>query len=124
MQIPISDGEQSGHRLCLRQFIPWRGKSSPKKPSFFLLLLFSVVQILCLGLVGHDCKTIHVVQNGDSCPTIAFKAKITVGELLIDNPNVDANCANINVGEVIKDFLFFFLFLLQPMYNNNAYYAY
>ena len=81
-----------------------------EKPSFlsfsesFLTFsfFFLVVQVLCLGLVGHDCTTVHVVQDGDSCPTIASNAKITVGELLTDNPNVNANCTNIIVGEVSK----------------------
>ena len=93
------------------------GEVSPvqkKNPSFFVssrsnlfFLLSLVVQVICLGLVGQDCKTVHVVQNGDSCPTIASQANITTGELLTDNPNVSAGCTNIYVGEV-KEFLFFF----------------
>ena len=65
----------------------------------FIYLIF---QVLCLGLVGQDCKTVHVVKTGDSCPTIASQANITDGQLLIDNPNVNPNCTNIYVGEVIK----------------------
>ena len=67
---------------------------------FFIL----IVQVICLGLVGQDCTTVHVVQNGDSCPTIASQANITKEQLLVDNPNVNPNCTNIYPGEV-KEFL-------------------
>lgn len=114
MQIPISVGKQWDHRPCLRQFKSGWSKSSPsqKKNPFIIFssselitIFFLAVQVICLGLVGQDCTTVHVVQNGDSCPTIASQANITDGQLLTDNPNIDSNCTNIYVGEV-QEFLF------------------
>ncbi|KJA16072.1 carbohydrate-binding module family 50 protein [Hypholoma sublateritium FD-334 SS-4] len=60
-----------------------------------------VGEVLCLGLVGQDCDTVHVVASGDICDTIASQANITTAVLLADNPNVDAACTNIHIGEVL-----------------------
>ncbi|KAF9558198.1 hypothetical protein CPC08DRAFT_709825 [Agrocybe pediades] len=58
-------------------------------------------EVLCLGLQGQDCTSIHVVQEGDFCASIAAGAGISIGDLLFDNPNVNAVCSNIRVGEVL-----------------------
>ncbi|EMD32344.1 hypothetical protein CERSUDRAFT_87995 [Gelatoporia subvermispora B] len=57
--------------------------------------------IICLGIAGEDCETIHVVQPGDFCAEIADEAGIPISTLLANNPNVNANCTNIDVGEVL-----------------------
>ncbi|KAL1938732.1 hypothetical protein VTO73DRAFT_11335 [Trametes versicolor] len=56
---------------------------------------------LCLGIIGEDCDITHVVQPGDSCAVIAQNAKTTLDILLANNPNVNADCTNIGVGEVL-----------------------
>ncbi|KLO09987.1 hypothetical protein SCHPADRAFT_907282 [Schizopora paradoxa] len=58
-------------------------------------------EILCLGVAGEDCQTIHVVVSGDLCPTIAAAANISDSTLLSNNPNVNAQCSNIGIGEVL-----------------------
>ncbi|KAF8812728.1 hypothetical protein BYT27DRAFT_7086146 [Phlegmacium glaucopus] len=58
-------------------------------------------EVLCLGLVGQDCTTVHVVQTDETCVTIASQANISFADLLSDNPNIDAGCTNIVVGEVL-----------------------
>ena len=75
--------------------------------------------MLCLGFVGEDCKKVHVVKNGDSCPTIASQANITSGELLTDNPNVNAACTNIYEGEVSIEQRAFFSLLTKNNETNH-----
>ncbi|KAK7688038.1 hypothetical protein QCA50_008408 [Cerrena zonata] len=58
-------------------------------------------ETICLGLTGEDCSTVAVVQDGDTCATITSAAGIQLSTLLANNPNVDANCDNIYVGEVL-----------------------
>ncbi|PFH45928.1 carbohydrate-binding module family 50 protein [Amanita thiersii Skay4041] len=58
-------------------------------------------ETICLGIVGHDCNIVHQVQEGDSCPTIASAAGITLDTFLKNNPNVNAGCTNIYIGEVL-----------------------
>ncbi|KAF8066583.1 hypothetical protein FPV67DRAFT_1197482 [Lyophyllum atratum] len=60
-----------------------------------------VGQILCLGAVGRDCTTVRRVEDGDSCAVILEDAAITFDILRANNPNVDAECANIYPGEVL-----------------------
>ena len=59
-----------------------------------------VDEVLCLGIVGQDCTTVAVVNSGDTCNSIAKAARTTLTTLLANNPNVNANCDNIRVGEV------------------------
>ncbi|KAF8972063.1 hypothetical protein BDZ97DRAFT_1783035 [Flammula alnicola] len=61
----------------------------------------AVGEVLCLGLVGEDCSTVHVVASGDACDAIAAQANITTADLLTDNPNVSVGCTNIYPGEVL-----------------------
>lgn len=58
-------------------------------------------ETLCLGVTGEDCQTIHVVASGDLCTTIAASANITTSTLQSNNPNIDAECTNIYIGEVL-----------------------
>jgi len=56
---------------------------------------------LCLGITGQDCTTVHVVAVGDFCSLIATEANIPLSTLLSNNPNVNANCTNIGISEVL-----------------------
>ncbi|KAI8973074.1 hypothetical protein BD414DRAFT_499032 [Trametes punicea] len=58
-------------------------------------------EVLCLGLVGQDCRDVHVVESGDVCVDIANEAGTTLSILLANNPNVDSTCSNIYPGEVL-----------------------
>ncbi|KAF9457405.1 hypothetical protein BDZ94DRAFT_233721 [Collybia nuda] len=60
-----------------------------------------VDQVICLALEGKDCSPVHVVVAGDSCDAIADAAGTTSATLLANNPNVDADCANIYPDEVL-----------------------
>lgn len=56
---------------------------------------------LCLGNVGADCTDVHVVGAGDNCFDIDTVAGIDFTTLQANNPQVDDNCDNIYVGEVL-----------------------
>ncbi|KAI0828478.1 hypothetical protein BC628DRAFT_1487792 [Trametes gibbosa] len=61
----------------------------------------AVGEALCLGIIGHDCDITHVVVSGDTCELIAAEAKTTIEIILANNPNVNADCSNIGIGEVL-----------------------
>ncbi|KAL5497774.1 hypothetical protein ACEPAH_2705 [Sanghuangporus vaninii] len=56
---------------------------------------------LCLGIVGQDCTTTAVVNSNDTCPSIEAAARISDATLKANNPNINADCSNIAVGEVL-----------------------
>lgn len=58
-------------------------------------------EALCLGVTGQDCTDVHVVESGDFCALIASNAGIELNTLLANNPNVNSNCTNLGVGEVL-----------------------
>ncbi|THU82796.1 hypothetical protein K435DRAFT_784490 [Dendrothele bispora CBS 962.96] len=58
-------------------------------------------EVICLGLLGRDCTTTTVIQPGDGCDTITAAAGIPLSTLLHNNPNVNADCTNIGIGEVL-----------------------
>ncbi|THH16679.1 hypothetical protein EUX98_g9263 [Antrodiella citrinella] len=58
-------------------------------------------ETICLGVTGQDCDVVHVVVEGDNCIAIAANASITESLLLTNNPNVNAECSNIGIGEVL-----------------------
>ncbi|KAF8876142.1 hypothetical protein BD779DRAFT_1475747 [Infundibulicybe gibba] len=60
-----------------------------------------VGQTLCLGLVGNDCQTVHVVTPGETCATIAAGAGISFDTLRANNANVNSDCSNIFPGEAL-----------------------
>ncbi|KAH9949743.1 hypothetical protein B0H21DRAFT_804053 [Amylocystis lapponica] len=55
----------------------------------------------CLGYVDQDCTTTHVVQPNDTCDAIASKYNINSTMLYTNNPQINADCDNIYVGEVL-----------------------
>ncbi|PPQ78502.1 hypothetical protein CVT25_011842 [Psilocybe cyanescens] len=61
----------------------------------------TVGEVLCLGLVGEDCTNVHVVVAGDTCASIALQAGISTATVLANNPNVNADCSNIGIDEVL-----------------------
>ncbi|EMD32389.1 hypothetical protein CERSUDRAFT_118748 [Gelatoporia subvermispora B] len=58
-------------------------------------------QSLCLGYEGEDCSTTHVVQLGDTCDDIAQTYGFNATILNNLNPQLDAQCDNLYVGEVV-----------------------
>ena len=60
-----------------------------------------LVQPLCLGIVGEDCTTVHVVAAEDSCAAIDTAAAIDLQTLIANNPQLTEECTNIYPGEVI-----------------------
>ncbi|KAH9846902.1 hypothetical protein C2E23DRAFT_863722 [Lenzites betulinus] len=60
-----------------------------------------VGEALCLGIIGHDCDVTHVVVSGDTCEKIATEAGTTFDIILANNPNVNSDCSNIGIGEVL-----------------------
>ncbi|EJD01864.1 uncharacterized protein FOMMEDRAFT_123923 [Fomitiporia mediterranea MF3/22] len=61
----------------------------------------AVDQVLCLGIVGQDCTTTAVVNSGDTCTSIEATARIPDATLKANNPNVNADCSNLRIGEVL-----------------------
>lgn len=60
-----------------------------------------VGQTLCLGTEGEDCQTTHVVQANDSCDLVTGTYNINATLLHTNNPQVDADCTNLYIGEVL-----------------------
>ncbi|KAG8911284.1 hypothetical protein FRC00_006768, partial [Tulasnella sp. 408] len=65
-------------------------------------------QVICLGLTGADCAETYSVQSGDYCDLIASNHGVNSTLLMANNPQIDDNCWNLYVGEVLctsKDLL-------------------
>jgi LysM repeat protein len=58
-------------------------------------------QKICLGYQGEDCTTVYTVVKGDTCDAIATTHNINTTLLYENNPQIDAECSNIYVGEVL-----------------------
>jgi len=56
---------------------------------------------LCLGYAGEDCKTTYVVKPDDTCEGVAGQAGTTITILKMNNPQIDGECSNIYIGEVL-----------------------
>jgi LysM domain len=57
-------------------------------------------QVLCLGTPDDDCSTTYVVKPNDSCDDVAAAHKIDPSVLYHNNPQLDAKCDNMYIGEV------------------------
>lgn len=44
----------------------------------------------------------YTVAAGDSCSSIAAAKNVTVADLMSLNPSINANCTNLNAGQVLK----------------------
>jgi len=58
-------------------------------------------QEICLGVEGHDCTKVYTVVANDTCDWIQQTYGITNPTLVANNPQIDAKCENIYVGEVL-----------------------
>lgn len=61
----------------------------------------AVGQVICLGETGADCATTYSVKTGDYCDLIASNNGINSTLLMTNNPQIDDNCYNLYVGEVL-----------------------
>jgi hypothetical protein len=55
----------------------------------------------CLGYAGEDCQTTYTVVPDDSCEQIAANHQINGTILRSNNPQINSECSNIYVGEVL-----------------------
>ncbi|KAH7909423.1 hypothetical protein BJ138DRAFT_990358, partial [Hygrophoropsis aurantiaca] len=55
----------------------------------------------CLGWQGEDCSTTYVVQPNDDCDIISNGAGINNTILYLNNPQINSDCTNIYIGEVL-----------------------
>ncbi|KAL4258904.1 LysM domain-containing protein [Pleurotus pulmonarius] len=58
-------------------------------------------QEICLRRACLSCSTVHVVESGDTCTSIASNAGISIPTLIASNPNLDSGCTNVYPGEVL-----------------------
>ncbi|KAF8347712.1 hypothetical protein F5887DRAFT_953793 [Amanita rubescens] len=56
---------------------------------------------ICLGMPGEDCTTTYTVGNGDTCDGIQTKTGINATLLHTNNPQINHECTNIYIGEVL-----------------------
>lgn len=52
--------------------------------------------------VAAPAGSTYVVEEGDSCQAIADSGGITLDDLLRLNPQIDANCSNLIIGDTLK----------------------
>jgi hypothetical protein len=57
-------------------------------------------QVLCLGTPGDDCNDTYVVEPNDTCEKVASAHSVDLGILYHNNPQLDAKCDNMYIGEV------------------------
>jgi len=58
-------------------------------------------QTLCLGNTGQDCTTTYVVKPNDDCDIVASNNNINTTVLSLNNPQLNADCSNLYIGEVL-----------------------
>ena len=63
-------------------------------------------QTLCLGKAGEDCSTTYIVKAADTCDGIIASSGTNSTMLWANNPQIDAGCTNIYIGEVSGHGLF------------------
>ncbi|KAJ7176485.1 hypothetical protein C8R46DRAFT_988539 [Mycena filopes] len=56
---------------------------------------------ICLGYAGEDCSTTYVVAGNDSCEAITASFGIGSDTLYTNNPQINAACDNLYIGEVL-----------------------
>jgi len=56
---------------------------------------------ICLGYAGEDCSTTHIVTADQSCELILSTYRINSTILYHNNPQINADCTNIYIGEVL-----------------------
>ncbi|KAF9494488.1 hypothetical protein BDN71DRAFT_982189 [Pleurotus eryngii] len=58
-------------------------------------------QVICLQRVCLGCNDVHVVVDGNTLPSIADRAGISVATLIANNPNLGPDCNLLFPGEVL-----------------------
>jgi len=58
-------------------------------------------QTLCLGTTGYDCTPTYKVKLNDDCDVISSTNQINTTVLTLNNPQLNADCSNLYVGEVL-----------------------
>lgn len=58
-------------------------------------------QVVCLGVNGQDCSKIYTVVEDDTCDWIQQQYGIANETLYANNPQINADCTNIYIGEVL-----------------------
>jgi len=58
-------------------------------------------QKICLGYQGEDCTTVYTVVANDTCDDIATAHKVNTTLIHENNPQIDPECSNIYIGEVL-----------------------
>jgi len=58
-------------------------------------------QQICLGYQGEDCTSVYTVVKGDTCDAVAAAHKVNTTLLHENNPQIDTECSNIYIGEVL-----------------------
>jgi len=56
---------------------------------------------ICLGESGMDCTKVYTVVAGDTCEWIQEMYGMTEDVLYGNNPQINAECTNIYIGEVL-----------------------
>lgn len=56
---------------------------------------------ICLGYEGEDCGSTYIVQAQDTCDLITGTYNINATTLYGNNPQINSDCTNIYVGEVL-----------------------
>ncbi|KAK4687422.1 putative 2-oxoglutarate dehydrogenase E1 component DHKTD1, partial [Tremellales sp. Uapishka_1] len=73
---------------------------------------------VCLGVQGEDCTKVYTIVANDTCEWIEQMYGISNGTLYANNPQINAACDNIYVGEVLcvdtQEYTY-------PSYNQTAY---
>ncbi|TYJ54646.1 hypothetical protein B9479_004680 [Cryptococcus floricola] len=58
-------------------------------------------QSVCLGIDGQDCTKVYTVVANDTCAWVQEMYGISNETLYSNNPQIDAACENIYIGEVL-----------------------
>lgn len=58
-------------------------------------------QVICLGVEDEDCTKIYTVVEGDTCEWIQEMYGMDANTLWSNNPQINNECTNIYVGEVL-----------------------
>ncbi|KAG9311290.1 hypothetical protein JVU11DRAFT_8378 [Chiua virens] len=113
-QLVVADGEPA----CTRQAQPYVGDScdvfsdrNNVSTYQFAVVNMGIVddacdnldpsQQYCLGRQDEDCAQTHLVQLGDDCDTVASTYGTNTTILYANNPQLNSDCTNLYVGEVV-----------------------
>ncbi|TEB27881.1 hypothetical protein FA13DRAFT_1607884, partial [Coprinellus micaceus] len=56
---------------------------------------------ICIGSEGEDCASTYIVQLGNTCEDVYKAAQVNSTIFYLNNPQVNPECTNIYVGEVL-----------------------